>query len=282
MEYTTIKCPSCGANVQFRPGKSKAICEYCGSTVVSEDYGNRDSALELADSINNLIGALEDRNECKRRLMDIKVRYNDTVKRYKSLQAHRLGEICKYPACSALAAVLFLLVVLSEESLWYLLLTVIAGVLTYPLYQYSVQKYVNALQRLRGTLRDYKNRIADCQNELDEINQKADFSIVPERYLEVEALRFIAGALISGQAYDLYQAIAQYNAESKRREERDFLQTQLSEQRRQLDEIRANQERGRRSAAADDAEDVENAIKAVATTGAALYAGYKILKKITK
>lgn len=284
MEYETIKCPSCGANVHFRPGKSKAICEYCGSTVVSDDYNSRGGAIELADEINQLIDAVRDREECKSHLMSAKVRYNDAVRKYKELQSHKTWEIYKYPAISVGIAALFLMSLFAGGGWGCLVPVLLAGALTYPIYQYSVGRYADALRQTRATLREYKNTIADYQEELDEIEESTDFSIVPERYLNVDALQFIANVLGSGEAYDLHQAMAQYNSECKRKEEHDYLHAQLEAQRRQLDEIQANQKTGQKSSDDDDddTKDMEDTIKTVAATGAALYAGYKILREITR
>lgn len=281
MELDTIKCPACGANVHFKLGKSKAICEYCGSTVVSEDYNSRDDAVELADSINNLIESLEDRDICKSKLRSAKIRYNDTVKRYKDLQLNKMREVYKYPAYGALAAVFFFWLIFAGDSWWYLLLAIGAGALVYPLYKYSAAKYESNLKRMRGILQGYKNNIADYQNELDEIDENTDFSIVPERYLNADALRFIADALSNGEAYDLHQAMAQYNAECKRREEHESLKAQLAAQKRQLDQIQANKKSDKKSDDSD-IEEMEDTLKAVAATGAALYTGYKIIKAITR
>lgn len=283
MEYETIKCPSCGANVHFKPGKSKAICEYCGSTVVSEDYNSRGSAIELADDINNLISALEDRDECKSRLMGAKMRYNDTVRQYKAQQSNKILEVYALAFISACMAFLFLIGIISEGNWGYIVPMFLFGALTYPAYQLGLRRYADTLRQTRATLREYKNNIADYQDELNEIEQNTDFSIVPERYLNVEALQFIANVLSSGEAYDLHQAMAQYNSKCKRREEHEFLHSQLEAQKRLLDEIQASQKTGKRSSDDNgDAQDMEDTIKTVAATGAALYAGYKILREITK
>lgn len=281
MELNTIKCPACGANVHFRPGKNKTTCEYCGSTVVNEDQYGRDDILELADSINNLASSLEERDDCRNKLWSTKVQYNDAVQRYKDLQSRRLLEIFKYSACSVAVGVLFALIAIGESEWGCLVVTVIAAALVRPLYQYALARYEENLKEMRETLRRYKNTIADYQAELDRINEETDFSIVPERYLDVDALTFISNVLYSGEAYDLHQAMAQYNTECKRREERDALRAQLEAQKRQLDEIQSDQRRGRRSDDADT-EQMEDTLKTVAATGAALYTGYKIIKAITR
>lgn len=282
MEYQAILCPACGATVHFRPGKHSTICEYCGSTVTSTEHDSRGDALEIADSINALIYPLEERNRCREELRDLKVRYNNNVKSYKRLRTMRIVEIYKYPAYCIALAILFLAGV--YVSLFSLIAMLIAAALTYPLYRYGVHRYEVRVDDLRYTIREDMDSINVYQDELNAIEAETDFSIVPERYLNADALQFLVDVLYSGEAYDLHQAMAQYNTECKRRKERDALQEQLAAQKRQLDEIQANQQAANRKAAKDDDDDADigDAIKTVAVTGAALYTGYKVIRNISR
>ena len=59
MGMISVKCPNCGANVEFASGRDYGYCEYCGSKVMQEkiivehrydESGKYENYLKLAGS----------------------------------------------------------------------------------------------------------------------------------------------------------------------------------------------------------------------------------------
>lgn len=270
MEVEAIKCPACNANVHFKPGKHKTICEYCGTTVVFDNYDRRDTALEIADNISNLIGPLKDRIECQQRLQDAKIKYNEVIQSIKDAQKRRAYDVYWLPGMCILFALLCAMGGV-EESPAMLAGVPLCIVAAYISYKFMTSKYESNLRQLKSSAREQRANVDDCQDELDAIDDENDFSIVPERYHEVDALKYIADALYSGKATDLHQAIAQYN------EKENSLMGRLASRTKKYVEAQAT-----KMGAKADSDGPDIGITDVAAVGGAMYAGYKAVKDILK
>lgn len=49
VQLTDMACPSCGANLKYEPGSTRALCEYCGSYIHIDTFTSPESELISAE-----------------------------------------------------------------------------------------------------------------------------------------------------------------------------------------------------------------------------------------
>lgn len=293
MKILSLECPYCCAPLSVSSELKRIKCEYCGQTVLIEnelensyesgyefERGRRDannvSASELAEMVRELIEPWDNYG----RLIAEEKRLKKEIKTYQKQEKEEAsksseGNLVPY----FVAGAMFLgmgLIAIGYTSwhilLWALIISIVFLIALLPRRTDNSQVFLSKLDRYDSV----------CQ-ELDEIESKYNFDIVPQDYRYEEAMIFIYKALRNQRAYSIQDAINLYEEylyreemKTLQREQIELEKKQGSQQKRELDEQLIFQQR--------DVEKKKSGITAdgVITAGSIVVAGIKIAREIKK
>lgn len=277
MNIVSYQCPNCSAQLRVDPENENIKCDYCGSTLWLENAFSpamQEKALEkradrLAEKILSLIEPVK-RLKTLNSQRDILCR---EVPRYKKKSELANSSAGKYiPYAAGIAVLLFFLIMaVMVGSFGCFVFGAIAGAVCFLCVRTNMNQYIVLSERK-------EKMYAEVCTEIDQIKKENDFSILPFKYQNEDAMPFFADSLKSRRALTLQQAVNLYEDELQKREMKALQQEQIELQKAQIREMKNNKKNGKESK--DKGGDININIDGLAAAGGLLAAGLTVAKYI--
>jgi len=239
-------CPHCGAPLPITK-LGTVQCEFCGSTVAlradtSEprqfgfefekgryDAQNSIPGAELATEIRKLIVALDDLWQTTIQLDELKAEVQKVEKVLKEGDLKNKTRMYLLPFAS------FSILLLFGTSFLAALFVALL------IFAFNKIRITGREHSLQTAYKNYKSRMAETVDHLNEVYNSYNFEIIPEEYRQREPMTYFVKDLNSGRAATLQQAINLFEDEKHKKEllrlqqeQNELKQQELEVQRQQL------------------------------------------------
>ena len=274
MRLKSLQCPKCCAQLEIDSRLKQTKCEYCGTHIWLErdslsekSQCTAEEADELADSIKELIPPLKRLNE----LSVQKQKACDELLALRKLndKAKAANDI-KLPIVVG-ASVLILSVVLSLITGAFLF-AFIGGVAGVGLYLGLQSSYRSRDEEIEAK----EQQLKAISDEIIAIGNDYDFSIVPEAYLNEDAMDHFCDSLKKRRAFSLQQAVNIYEADRHNRELLALQREQIELQRKQIEELKGSGN----AKVKNNGGDININVDGLAAAGGLIAAGLAIAKAV--
>lgn len=251
MNITSVKCPSCAANLSVPDTSNSMIyCQFCGATVYLETARNTGYDLEMgrreaiADTADNFVKILKD---MKKPVLELPVdaqrlkNCNAEIEKYERLvkKYSKTSTPYKTPSIISGCVVLFLSMIQAP-----FIVFIIAALLCIGGYILSGQSCVKDLNRVQ-------NRLDVCEREAETIKNAIDRNeaivakypnvIIPLQYRTEKAFDYFINLFKSRQAFTLEEAYSRYSEVVKQDEALELQRKQIELQQKQIQEMQRMQ-----------------------------------------
>ena len=314
MKLVSMNCPHCNGPLKVNPAFDWAACNYCGyqfmiddevkKVKISEDdyepigkavnearmETDRKTAEETIEKVKRVRDAYNKRGELQGRGQFLRTRLYEDEKQIAAIQGWmKFWNMFPDPVNLFVipGAILIMFIILAAV-VWYagggvFFMGLIFSVVAFFLLKRKRDNQGNEYTRLINEANAIKADIVKNDKELQDLNNDAELSFVPEKYKNPAALDFIYQALLNKRANTLSEAINLFEENVYRTNMQRMQDEQLRVTKQQLEEMQRQKEQEDRSGRDQkgvDAASVISTVGKVAATGLFLKAGHDILKGI--
>lgn len=288
MKLTKMKCPQCGAPMEFNKEHTKAVCDYCGCELYVENECSSEEAYEIRrqNRINQQIEDLEHIARCIPKEEKACALVHEADSKLKAVKESKENLVKQHRMMPFLivGAVIFSIwigayvdISIFSKVLWvFLTIGIAAGVFYLKRFQFA-----RKLPQLEDAVRTAEENLARKRKSLQDIRKQYDISTLPENMQDLKAIQYAIKMLRSGRAQNISAAEILYEEYL----ERENLQSQLELQRQQMNNLQKRIQKGQKQAAPyeeNESDDVSDILGTAAAVGGAFIVGAKVMKEIGK
>ena len=224
MNLTPIRCPTCDAPITLDPGSLEGHCAYCGQHCVLECTPDRAST-KLANQVEELIAPLSELTVLGDAFEALSAQLAQLQERAQERAKRSLKGMAK--AYGVLALVLVWSMANGAGPAFWLPV----GIGVIPIL--AMIRRVD-MAELRKSVTSKKKECAAVKEEIRRLRASYDFEIIPENYLNKDALQFFHRALKNQRATTIQQAIDLYEDVLHKIRVEKLLEEQITLQRQHL------------------------------------------------
>lgn len=291
MKLMKMKCPQCGAAMEFNEAHTKAICDYCGCEMYVDDECSSEEAYEIRrqNRINQQIEELEYIARCipkEQKALELVHEADCKLKAARENKENQVKQHKGMPFGVVMATLISIWIAANvdigilSKVLWvFLTIGIAAGVFYLERFQFD-RKLPQLDEAVLNAEEDLKRR----RKSLQDIRKQYDITILPENLQDLKAIQYVIKMLRSGRAQNISAAEILYEEYL----ERENLQSQLELQRQQMNNLQKSLQNGKKGVAAgantveDSSDDAADILGTAAAVGGAFIVGAKVMKEIGK
>lgn len=255
MKIVSYKCPNCGAKLGSDLDRKKVFCEYCGSEIVFDEEFQKvvlseQNIKDLAQEINKgvdpeVLNAVQKirgslgQYQC---LQADNMQKQSTITKLEAKRRKQASLIRKVIPWGIMALMIFILVQMVRYSdihillrLLVFLIGMIISLLSFRIIRFSMR---TRLSEIDENIRILKAEMEDQNIKIMTIRKESNFSLIPDKYLCVDAVDYIYSALASKRAITIQQAILGYEEKLQNDRLEQIRIEELRLHRQQLDELK--------------------------------------------
>ena len=263
MKIVSYKCPNCGARLNSDLDRKKVFCEFCGGEIVFDDEFQKvvlheQNIKDLAHEINKGMAESYNKGVDSTVLVSIK-KIKESLSENQSLQADIMqrqsrimtlkkmkkeltSPIKRLIPWGIMGIMIYILVQMVRYSdihillrLLVFLLGMVISLISFRIIGFSAKNKVAEINEKIGTL---NAEIEELSNQIAKIREATDYSLIPDKYLYVDAVDYIHSALVTKRALSIQQAILNYEEKLQRDRLEDMRREELRLHRQQLAELK--------------------------------------------
>jgi len=263
MKIVSYKCPNCGAKLNSDLDRNKAFCDFCGSEIVFDEEFQKvilheQNIKDIAQEINkgmaysqnkgvdaNVLTAIQ---KIKESLSEIQSLQSDIMQKQTRIMNQEnyrkklTSPIKRIIPWGILGIMLYILVQMLRYSdihvllrLLVFLLGMIISLISFRIIVFSSKNKVAEIDEKIGVLRA---EVEEQNNHVAKIGEDIDYSLIPDKYLYVDAVDYIYSSLVTKRALTIQQAILNYEEKLQRDRLEDMRREELLLHRQQLAELK--------------------------------------------
>ncbi len=286
-----MKCPQCGASMEFNEAHTKAVCDYCGCEMYVDDECSSEEAYEIRrqNRINQQIEELEHIARCipkEQKALALVHEADSKLKTAREDEDNLVKQHKGMPFGVVIAALIsiwmgaYVDIGILSKVLWvFLTVGIAAGVFYLERFQFE-----RKFPQLEDAVQTAEENLKRRRKSLQDIRKQYDITILPENLQDLKAIQYVIKMLRSGRAQNISAAEILYEEYL----ERENLQSQLELQRQQMNNLQKSLQNGKKGVAAsantveDSSDDAADILGTAAAVGGAFIVGAKVMKEIGK
>ena len=291
MKFMKMKCPQCGAAMEFNETHTKAVCDYCGCEMYVDDECSSEEAYEIRrqNRINQQIEELEHIARCipkEQKALALVHEADSKLKTAREDEDNLVKQHKGMPFGVVIAALIsiwmgaYVDIGILSKVLWvFLTIGIATGVFYLERFQFE-----RKFPQLEDAVQTAEENLKRRRKSLQDIRRQYDLTILPENLQDLKAIQYVIKMLRSGRAQNISAAEILYEEYL----ERENLQSQLELQRQQMNNLQKSLQNGKKGVAAsantveDSSDDAADILGTAAAVGGAFIVGAKVMKEIGK
>jgi len=263
MKIVSYKCPNCGAKLNSDFDRKKVFCEFCGGEIIFDEEFQKvvlheQNIKDLAQEINKGLAYSQNKGVDEKVLVSIKkikeslsecqclqndiMQKQSQIMNLKNSRKELTAPIKRAIPWGMLGIMIYILVQMVRYSDIHILLRLLVfllglaiSLISFRIIGFSAKYKVAEIDEKIGAL---KTEIESQNNQIAKVREASDYSLIPDKYLYVDAVDYIYSALVTKRALTMQQAFLNYEEKLQRDRLEDMRREELRLHRQQLEELK--------------------------------------------